>query len=90
MEEHTKNQEMRGRSYTYDDLPPSIQKSFTKNQDAAWRIHLKEGKRPKNFKDRLERAQNNIDFSIELLTYLINNDLLDDQRLKQVREILLS
>jgi len=89
MKEPMKDQKRWKRIVSHNDLPPLVKKSYTKNQDDALRTHLKGEKGPKGFTDRLKRAQNNIDFSIELLKYLINNDLLDDQRKNRLREILI-
>jgi hypothetical protein len=85
MEEIKKDQKKGKRIFFHNDLPPLVKKSYTKYQDDAWRTYLKGEKGPKGFSDRLMRAQNNIDFSIELLTYLVNNNLLDDERKDRLR-----
>jgi hypothetical protein len=90
MKEHIKDQKKWKTSFSYSDLPLLVKKSYTKNQDNAWKIHLRGKKGPKGFSDRLMRAQNNIDFSIELLIYLTRNDLLDEQRKELLSKVYIS
>ena len=90
MNMHRRDQKNRETIPNFEDLSSLVQTRFSKNQDDAWKIFLSNKDRPKHFDDRLTRAQNNIDFSIELLTYLVNNDLLDDKRKNRLREILIS
>ena len=74
----------------FQDLSPLVQTRYTKYQDDAWKIFLNNKDRPTHFQDRLTRAQNNIDFSIELLTYLAENNLLDEERKIRLRKIYIS
>lgn len=90
MEKLRKKQKIKETISNFEDLSSLVKIRFTKHQDDAWKIFISNQNRPKHFQDRFTRAQNNIDFSIELLTYLAKNDLLDDERKARLRKIYIS